>query len=63
MQGKITERWLTGWEREHFFIYHEGNLGNQESMITWCYLAETEFEKELQKRIASEFDLNTVISS
>ena len=61
------------WLRQRaFFLNQEGTFGNQEGMITWCWLAEhaciafplqTEFEKEFQKRIASEFDLNTVISS
>ena len=67
---------LIGWDRGHFFLI-EGTFGNQEGMITWCWLAEhaciklvsrfkqlqTDFEQEFQKRIASEFDLNTVISS
>ena len=55
-------------------VNQEGTFGNQEGMITWCGLAEhaciklvsrlkRSLKKEFQKRIASEFDLNTVISS
>ena len=38
MQGKITESWLA--EKEGIFLNHEGTFGNQEGMITWCWLAE-----------------------
>ena len=31
---------LIGWERGHFFLNQEGTFGNQEGMITWCWLAE-----------------------
>ena len=29
-----------GWVRAHFFLNQEGTFGNQEGMITWCWLAE-----------------------
>ena len=38
MRGKITERWLP--ETEGIFLNREGTFGNQEGMITWCWLAE-----------------------
>ena len=72
MQGKITE-W--DWLRQRaFFLNQDGTFGNQEGMITWCWLAEHAciklvsrfkwiLKRNFQKRIASEFDLNTVISS
>ena len=73
MRGKITEYWLAETEGT-FFLDQGGTFGNQEGMITWCWLAENaciklvsrfkrSLKKEFQKRIASEFDLNTVISS
>ena len=31
---------LIGWDRGHFFLNQEGTFGNQEGMITWCWLAE-----------------------
>ena len=63
------------WLRQRAFFLNQGStFGNQEGMITWCWLAEHTcikfvshfkqiFEKEFQKRVASEFDLNMVISS
>ena len=62
------------WLRQRaFFSNHKGTFGNQEGMITWCWMAERvciklvsrfkKNEKEFQKLIASEFDINTVISS
>ena len=64
---------LIGWHRGGFFLNHEGTFGNQEGMIGWWWLAEhaciklvslfKRFEKEFQKRIATEFDLNAVIPS
>ena len=38
MRGKITEYWLADTEGI-FFLTHEGPFGNQEGMITWCWLA------------------------
>ena len=73
MQGKISECWLA--ETEGIFLNQEGTFGNQEGMVTWCWLAEhaciklvSRFKRILKRnyrnaRIASEFDLNTVISS
>ena len=62
---------LIAWDRGHFFLNQEGTFGNQEGMITWCWLAEhaciklvfrcfplqTDFEKKFQKCVACEFDL------
>ena len=31
---------LIGWERGHFFLNQERTFGNQEGIITWCWLAE-----------------------
>ena len=49
------------------FLNHEGSFGNQEGMITWCWLAELAciklvshlkqiFEKKFQKHIAPELN-------
>ena len=38
IRGKTTKCWLA--ETGHFFLNHEGTFGNQEGMITWCWLAE-----------------------
>ena len=40
MQGKKFYSMLIGWDRGHFFLNQEGTFGNQEGMITWCWLAE-----------------------
>ena len=29
---------LIGWDRGHFFLNQERSFGNQEGMITWCWL-------------------------
>ena len=64
----LNADWL---RKRAFFLNHEGTFGNQEGMITWCWLAEhaciklvsrlKRIEKEFQKRVACEFDLNTVV--
>ena len=64
----LNADWL---RKRAFFLNHEGTFGNQECMITWCWLAEhaciklvsrlKRIEKEFQKRVACEFDLNTVV--
>ena len=64
---------LIGWERGHFFLNHEGTFGNQERMITWCWLAKhgciklvSRLKRILKKNFrnaSSEFDLNTVVST
>ena len=65
------------WLRQRaFFLNHEGTFGNREGMITSsrCWWVEHScnvswfpssngFKKEFQKRIASEFALNAVVSS
>ena len=37
MRGKITECWLA--KTEGIFLNHEGTFGNQQGMLTWCWLA------------------------
>ena len=29
---------LISWDREHFFLNHEGTFGNQKGLISWCWL-------------------------
>ena len=56
---------LIGWDRGHFFLNHEGTFGNQEGMITWCWLAEHACIKlvSLFKRILKRNFINASLLS